>query len=156
MMNGCKNNAVLGFHARRSADFELCLFCGAHESEIAARGETMLTYDGSFLPTPKPATAEPPEWKESDGERRAAGLSVFLQMVRNARAKVEVGIPTSPDPIAEFNARRIAKREMNPAPGITEILGEALADRAARILDRACRIDLHHTISDLIRPWRGK
>ena len=79
-----------------------------------------------------------------------------LAELRAERARLEAEGLLTPVAVAEFNARRIAKREMNPAPGITDILHEALCRRDEQILARAMSIDLHHTIYDLIRPWRGK
>ena len=130
--------------------------------------------------TPKPATAEPPEWKELDtwgspllqiGETFTLDGRQFtiIEAVQTAPGTPEeiidrVTDALSPDPIAEFNARRIAKREVSAEDReayldrlVREAIeGQRATERKGAPLARAMSIDLHHTISDLIRPWRGK
>lgn len=70
----------------------------------------------------------------------------------------------TPDPIAEFNARRIAKREVSAEDReayldrlVREAIeGQRATERKGAPLARAMSLNLHHTISDLIRPWRGQ
>ena len=45
----CKNFLTLGFHARRAASEQTCVFCGDREEAIAARGEKMCTGPGQVL-----------------------------------------------------------------------------------------------------------
>lgn len=111
--------------------------------------------------TSKPATPEPPEWK---GEERDLGIvNIGGRKIRFAvstkyydDSKYTKPRPT-PDPIAEFNERRKAKRE-NRSPTVTDILREALNKRSSDILARAMSTPLPHdpTIHDRLMPWRGK
>ena len=104
----------------------------------------------TLTPDPRPATAEPPAWK---------GWSM-PEIIQEQLAQPSIVVHT-PDPIAEFNARRIAKREEFAADAKERASWwnslETVEDAVNTLqLSRAMSLDLHHTISDLIRPWRGK
>lgn len=92
----------------------------------------------------KPATPEAPEWSP-------------VKLITLAEAKERW-----PDPadraLDDFTARRKAKREVNPAPSVTDILHEALNRRSADILSRALSTPLPHDpdIHTRLMPWRGK
>lgn len=166
---------------------------GVHECRICdLRTNDPLRTVGACL-TPKPATAEPPAWKmdpdvlaEAQFQTAAYGQAVIMWEAGTARVVAGVDfarpLPPTPDPIAEFNARRIAKREtthptehdwpydsgllfskrlcrkcgLNGADirSATECDG-AKAPKPHKPLARACRLDLHHTIHERLMPYRG-
>lgn len=115
--------------------------------------------------TSKPATPEPPEWK---GGLVWQGSNGSLYVLGEHPERKDMAIAyefASPDPIAEFNERRKAKRERIAV--LDEIMSRPLYSRRQRIsreeaaraepLARAMSTPLPHdpTIHDRLMPWRG-
>lgn len=130
-----------------------------------ACGQPDIPETGVFCPGPKPATAEP--WK--DGLRDAMPIGNLNRAIREldwSADEDQAVIRIDPEQVKGWVGTPGAT-DSDPIPkcthcGFTAPTWEASMEHAGpcgdkhRSLASAMSVDLHHTIYDLIRPWRGK